>query len=189
MPKAQWGVSASQMREFDREKQFKPYTGPVPPNSVYQFKVAVLKHAPETNDKNPQLRIGLKLVPRNKDEKRFKDYWIMDFAPVTPNTQFRYIPFLDAIGVSEADFERRTIMDNEGNITKIGSWRMDGEQLILAQIRDGEDEKKRPRKEIAWYGALEEAEEYEDEEEEGDEEFDDDDEYDDDDDYDFDDED
>lgn len=176
MPRAQWGVSAREMREFDRENQIKPYTGPEPPGfSVFQFKIVQLKYAPETNNKNPQLRIGLRLVPRNKDERKYRDYWIMDFAPVTPNTLFRYVPFLDAIGVSESDFERNTITDNDGNIKKIGQWRNTGEELILAQLKDGVDDKQRPRKEVGWYGALDEAPE--DEDEDGDEEYDDDEEY------------
>lgn len=168
MPRANWGVSSREMDDFDREKQFKPYTGPVPPLAVYCWRIKVLRYFPATKDKHPQLRIGLELYPRNKNEKRYAGYFLMDFAPVAPKSQFRYVPFLDAIGVSTREFETRTIVDTEGNIQKIGKWRNDGDALILAQVKEGQDEKGQARREIGWYGALEEEpeeeEEYEDDE-------------------------
>lgn len=182
MPRATWGVSSREMDKFDRDKQFKPYTGPTPPLGVYQWKVKNLKHLPATGEKNAQLRIGLELVPRNKDERKFKGYFLMEFAPVASNTQFRYVPFLDAIGVSTREFETRTITDAEGNIKKIGRWANDGEQLILAKIKEELDQNKQLRRAFDWFGPVEEEEEEAyDEDDEGEfdeEEYEDDEEYD-----------
>lgn len=178
MPRVPWGISAGDVDNYDRDSQYKPYAGPIPTNGVYQWKVKKLQHVAGTRDKNPQLRIGLELTPRNKEEKRFKGYFIMEFAPVTEKTQFRYVPFLDAIGVTGREFERSTITDEEGNIKKIGKWRNDGEMLILGQLQDDVDQNGAPRKKIGWMGGLEDLESLPDDDddvEDDDEDYDDDD--------------
>lgn len=181
MPKVRWGISAGNVDDFDRDSQYKPYDGPTPTNGVYLWKIKVLKYVAGTKDKFPQLRIGLELVPREgrKQERRYAGYFMMSFPPVSPKTAFRYVPFLDAIGVSGSDFADRTITDEDGNIKKIGKWRNDSEQLIAAELKDGVDQNNNPRKEIGWMGEpsedYEEAEEDDEEEEyeEGEEEYDD----------------
>lgn len=179
MPRVDWGVSAKDVDNYDRESQYKPYDGPLPPSGVYQWTVKSLKHVSGTREKNPQLRIGLELTPRKgrKDEKKYAGFFVMVFAPITDKTAFRYVPFLDAFGVTGREFERATITDEEGNIKKIGKWRNTGDVMILGQLRDntGEQADKYP-KDIGWVGALTD-DEPEDEEED---ELDDDDEFDDD---------
>lgn len=173
MPRVRWGIKAADVDDFDRDSQYKPYDGPIPANGVYQFQVKVLKYAAATKDKLPQLRIGLELVPRSgrKDERRYGGYFIMVFAPVSSKTAFRYVPFLDALGVSGDDFEERTVTDNDGNITKIGKWRNTGEEIILAEIKDEADQAGNARKGIGWMGYLT------DEDDDGGEELDDDEDY------------
>lgn len=179
MPKVRWGIDASIIDEWDRSSQYKPYTGPTPPNAVYQWRIKVLKYAAATNEKHPQLRIGLELVPResNRDEKRYRDFFVMEFRSIAPTNAFAYAPFLDAIGVSSAEFTQSTITDREGNVTKIGRWRNTGDTLIMGQLVDRDDQNGKSRKAIDWMGAVEEPDEYGDDEydEEIDEEYDDDD--------------
>lgn len=182
MPKVNWGVSSADVDNFDREKQFKPYDGPIPSNGVYRWTIKVLKHVAGTREKNPQLRIGLELVPRTKAEKRMAGYFVMIFPPITERTQFRYVPFLDAIGVSANEFTRGTITDEEGNIKKIGRWRNTGDVTILAELKDDVDQHGNPRKDIGWMGIDEGDDALEDDDEEVDEDDYDDDEGDDEDD-------
>lgn len=172
MPRVQWGVSASDIDGFDRETQFKPYDGPIPPNGVYVWKIKVLKSVAGTREKLPQLRIGLELQPRKgrKDERAFSGYFTMVFRSITEKSVMFYVPFLDAIGVSGRDFESRTIADEEGNIKKIGAWRNDGNQFVKAELKDGVDQHGQSRKEIGWMGP----DTAEDELEEDEEDFDDD---------------
>jgi hypothetical protein len=160
MPKANWGIGASDVDEFDRDSQYKPYTGPTPPNGVYVWNINVLKFVSGTKEKNPQLRVGLELIPREgrEDEEEYEGYFNMDFLPITDKTAFRYVPFLDAIGVSGREFTQRTITDEEGNIKKIGSWRNTGQELIMAQLKDGTDANNKPVKVLGWYGPFEEDE-------------------------------
>lgn len=168
MPKANWGIRASTVDQFDRSSQYTPYTGPIPPNGVYQWHLKKLTYVAATREKLPQLRVGLELDPRNKAEERYGGYWLMAFLNIGENNEFTYVPFLDAIGVTGSDFIDRTITDQEGNVKKIGPWRNTGEEYILAQVKDGRDKDGKPRKEIGWFGPL--PEETDDDEEELDEE-------------------
>lgn len=178
MPKANWGVKSAAIDDFDRDSQYKPYTGPIPPaaGAIYQFRIKVAKFIAGTREKNPQLRLGLELIPREGyDEEQYEGYWIMAFIPVTDKTEFRYVPFLDAIGVSGRDFTQRTMTDEEGNIKRIGQWRNDGEQLVLAQINDKVDQNGNPGREVglimeAEEGYLEDAAAYDEDDGYGDDE-------------------
>lgn len=170
MPRVRWGISGKSIDDFDRSTQFTPYTGPIPPSAVYQWQIKTLKSIAPTREKLPQLRVGLELVPRRKDEERYEGYFIVAFLNIGPKNEFTYVPFLDAIGVSGSDFENRTIADAEGKVQKIGKWRNTGEEQIMAQLADGQDQHGKPRKEIKWFGPLtddddgEEGEDYDDEE-------------------------
>ncbi len=173
MPKVKWGITSGDIDDFDRESQYKPYDGPIPSNGVYEWTIKKLQYVAATKGKLPQLRIGLELVPRKgrKEERRYAGYFIMSFPPVSNRTAFRYVPFLDAIGVSGRDFADRTITDEDGNIKKIGQWRNTGEEMIAAELKDGMDQNNQPRKEIGWMGPL--GEEYDDEADDEEEEYDD----------------
>lgn len=173
MPKADWGIDPAIIDDFDREGQFKPYTGPTPPDGVYRMKVKSLKYAAGTKQKHPQLRPGLELVPRNRDERRYTGYFVMDFVPVSGKTEFRYVPFLDALGVSAKEFVNKTVYDDDGNVTKIGSWRNKGETEILVQLRTEEDQNGQPRKNVKWYGAYDpDADDYDEDEDDDDSDYD-----------------
>lgn len=163
MPRANWGIDASDVDDFDRDSQYMPYAGPTPPNGVYMWQIKVLKFVSADRKKLPQLRIGLELVPReDRDEDQYEGYFLMAFPPVSNRTQFRYVPFLDAIGVTGREFKERTLIDAENNIKKIGKWRNTGEELICAELKDGEDQNGNPRKEIGMFMAVPE-EDYDDE--------------------------
>lgn len=168
MPKANWGIDAEDVDDFDRSTLYKPYTGPIPINGVYLWEIKNLKQvaAPEKG-KLPQLRVGLELVPRDdrEGEEVYAGYFLMAFLYIGEKTKWKYIPFLDAIGVSGREFTRGTLVAEDGSVRKIGKWVNDGKQLILAEQKDGEDANGDPRKEI---GTFLSAEEYmgDDEEEE-----------------------
>jgi len=170
--KVTWGggVTGRALDEADRS-QFTPYDGPVPPNKLFCFRVKMLKKGKSSND-NPQLIIGLELVPRRTrpEEKQYKGYYITDYIVVLESTTFRVAPFLDAIGVSGREFAEHTSVgpkDDRGSkpITKIGHWVNDGKQFVLATLKDGMDQKGNPRKEIAGYRPVEELTSKSDEEE------------------------
>jgi hypothetical protein len=152
VPKADWGIDPGVVDDYDRESQYAPYKGPKVPDGVYRFKVRDVKFAAATKKKLPQLRPWLELVPRSDEERRFKSYTITAFLPVSDRTEFRYVPFLDAIGVTGAEFTGKTVVDEDGKIKKIGKWRNDGETEILAQLRTKPDNEGAMRQEVAWMG-------------------------------------
>lgn len=154
MPKANWGIDASDVDDFDRDSIYKPYTGPIPPDAVYLFQLKKLQFIAGSKSKLPQLRVGLELVPRDDedyDDDKYAGYFIMDFLHISEKTKFRYVPFLDAIGVSGRDFTRRTIHKEDGTVTRIGQWSMSDEEYIYAQLVTGEDQNGGPKKEIRVY--------------------------------------
>lgn len=163
MPRVNWGLSSGAVKNFDRSKQYKPYAGPIPPNGIYAWRVKVVEYQAATKDKLPSLVTGLELVPRFKSEEKYAGYWIRNFMPVADHTTFRWVPFLDAIGVSEQDFYQRTVTGQNGRVQRIGQWRNDGETLILAQLKDGQAKDGSAKKEIGGQWEYEEAESEEDE--------------------------
>lgn len=175
MPRVDWNLSKGVIDDYDRESGYKPYTGKLPDNGVYHWTIAKLVFVAGAKKKNPQLRALLRLEPRDKSEKKYRGYTNMKFMVVADTTPFQYVPFLDAIGVTEKEFKLKTLTDEEGNIKRIGSWKNDGTTVIQGQLQDnrGENADKYPR-EIGWVGALDE--------DEPDDDDDDDDEYEDDDD-------
>lgn len=157
MPRVNWGINSSVIDEFDREAQFKPYTGPVPENGVYQWRVKNAVSVAGTKEKYPQLRVTLELEPRYREEKKFAGYTLMKFMSVADQTAFQYVPFFDAIGITGKDFTLRTFTDEQGNVKKIGPWRNNGKTSVLGLLESskGENADRYP-KQIGWVGVLEE---------------------------------
>lgn len=174
MPRAQWGISASDVDNFDRDSQYVPYDGPIPSNGVYLWQIASLQSIKGDRKTLPSLRVGLRLVPReDRDEDKYDGYFQMAFLPISDKTTFRYVPFLDAIGVSGSEFINKTLTDEEGKIKRIGTWRNTGEELICAELKDNDPDfaHKNPKQVGMFlpaddYYGDEDDEEYDDDEEE-----------------------
>lgn len=155
MPKVNWGIPAGTVDDWDRSSQYKPYDGPIPPKGVYLWLINRLIFVAPTDEKLPQLRIGLELQARTKEEKRYHGYFLMLFRSIGERNAGFWVPFLDAIGVSEAEFRQRTIADQDGNIKKIGAWGNDGKQTIKGLLKD-DNRDGQTRKDIGWMGAADE---------------------------------
>lgn len=146
MPKARWDIEAGDIDGFDRSSQYTPYRGPQPPRGVYSFLIKKAVFIAATRDKLPSLRLGLELLPRDgSDDRTYSGFYFTAFLPISNKTAFRYVPLLDAIGVSSNDFINKTITDAEGNISRIGRWRNDGETIVDVQIQLEEDNKGNPQ--------------------------------------------
>ena len=159
MPTVNWGIAPSDVDSFDRDSQFKPYGGPrdIPLNVVYAWRIASMKFLPATKDKNVQWRVTLVLVPREGfDEDQYNGFPVTDFIPITPSTNFRYTPLLDALGVTGSEFAKQTKTDTDGKVIRIGKWKNSGDTIVVAQLIEREDNKGKMRFEIAAgsYGDL-----------------------------------
>lgn len=153
MGKVKWGGGISQgaIDEVDTEKQFTPYDGPTPPAGVYRFNVKVLKTSTSSNN-NPQLVIGLELVPRSDipEQRRYKGFFLMDYITVLDSVAWRLRPFLDAVGVTSKEFVNGTVTDEDSNVTKIGKKVVKG-TMVAVSIKNGQDQKGNARMEVAQY--------------------------------------
>lgn len=154
MGKVTWGggVSAGDIDGAER-RQFKPYDGPPVPDGLYAFQIKRIRKG-ESSKGNPQLIVGLELVPRQSrpDDKPYKSFYLTDFIPVMGSTVERLAPFLDAIGVTGADLLQRTTDDGseDKNILRIGKVTPLG-KYVLAQIEDNTYEGK-TRKVVSFGG-------------------------------------
>lgn len=162
-----WGLSEGAIDEFDRESVYKPYTGKTPPNGTYQWRVTDVKYVAGTSKKHPQLRAYLSLVPRDAEEHAWSGFRLVKYMNINDKYPGFFVPFLDAIGVSEMDFRKRTVADEEGKIKRIGKFRNNGETIILGQLADNTYEG-RTTKEVKWCGACDDPEIYDEDSEEED---------------------
>lgn len=163
MGKVKWGggLSGGDFDNADRN-QFSPYDGPpVPTNTLFCWKVKILKRGKSTGG-HDQLIVGLELTPRRSrpDEKPYAGFYTTDYIIVREDTLFRVAPFLDAIGVSGADFAERTDVEREADsrgsrsILKIGRWVNNGKNYVMATLVDSDDGKGNPRKKIGSYWPI-----------------------------------
>ena len=160
MPKANWGITSSDVDDFDRSDLYTPYMGELPPSGVvYLWKMKKLQAVAATEDTVPQLRVGLELKPRTVREKKYKGYYIIAFLHISDKAMWKVAPFLDALGVSGRDFTSRTITDESGNVAKIGTWKNTGDFVIAAKLDDNDPEyaQKNPKK-VGWMGEAPDSE-------------------------------
>lgn len=143
MPKVKWfGITVDAIEDAEVRRN-KMYTGPEPKRGVYQFAVR-FKMAKSGND-HDQIRCYMTLVPRDArpEEKKYRDFFMMEFVPVVDSAAFRVRALCDALGVKARDFYEKTVNDKEGWITKFGGLSIDKDGvLLLANIgpdtqRDG----------------------------------------------------
>jgi hypothetical protein len=159
MPRANWEIDASDIDDWDRESQYTPYTGTVPPNGVYRWRIKVAKYQAGDRSRKPQLSLGLELVPRSRDEKVYEGYFAWKNAFPSKKNQFTYAPFCDAIGITGSEFTNKTIVNEDGEISRIGKWRNDGTTTILGLLEDNtwtdSNNNTRTGKAVGWVGVDE----------------------------------
>lgn len=155
MPKASWHVSVKDIDGFERSS-FARYTGPIPPTgAAYLWRVTRLRYIAATEDKHPQLWIGLELVPRRGyKEDRYAGYFLMAFRTITANNRGFWVPFLDAVGIKARDFVNNTVVDAETNVVRIGKWRLTEDTYVMAQLVSTLDLKNQPRTDAGWFAEV-----------------------------------
>jgi hypothetical protein len=125
MPKATWGsgdkaLSAADIDGAEREAPRTRYSGPQPRSGTYRFVIKSMKQGVSSNN-NPMITITSILdgswMPNHKEYDGFP---LWDRLPVMDSTKGRVANFLDAIGATGEDLMRKTIVDENGYITKLG---------------------------------------------------------------------
>lgn len=132
MPKVKWGgdltpddVDSAESRRGD------DYAGDVPPSGIYRFKLRWSKKG-KSEQNNPKLTSLLVLDGSWKPEHKKYDgcpFW--DHMPVTKKTAFRVRQYCDALNITSADFMGKMVIDDEGNVQKIGKLKIADEDLLV----------------------------------------------------------
>lgn len=126
MPRATWGagdkaLTADDINGAERQETTKRYSGPLPMAGTYRWVIQSLKKETSSND-NPMVRVFATLdgswMP-NHEAYDGCPFW--DRIPVMQSTKERLANFLDSIGATGEDLLEKTVLDEQGMITKLGA--------------------------------------------------------------------
>lgn len=130
MPKVKWGsdIDADAIESAENNQG---YTGPLPPSGVYQFKIKFMQKTLSSKN-NPMVKVLLLLNGEYKPEhKKFDGCPVWEQIPVMASTAFRVRELCDALNISAADFMNKTLVDEDGNIQKIGALKIADQDLLV----------------------------------------------------------
>jgi hypothetical protein len=120
MPKATWSSLSTQDID-EAETREGSYAGALPPRGVYRFKVRYMKQG-QSNAGNDKLVVFSTIDGTWKpDHKKYDGCPLWDHMPMTKESAFRAKALCAALGVSASDLMTKTVVDEDGNVTKIGS--------------------------------------------------------------------
>lgn len=133
MPKVKWGGDLDQDAIDSAERrEGGDYTGDIPPKGVYRFKLRFSKKDKAKDSGNPKLTSLLVLDGSWKPEhKQYDGCPLWDHMPVTKKTAFRVRAYCDALNITSADFINKMVIDDEGNVQKIGKLKIADEDLLV----------------------------------------------------------
>lgn len=145
VPKAIWGDGLSEKDIDNASDSMSVYEGEIPPSGPYRFKVRTMK---KTTSKagNPMVSMMVLLDDPRKDiMKKFGGCPVFATVTVTPQTDFQVKRFTRALGISSADFLKRTVVDEDENILKFGTKKIKDADVYVKinakkERRQGEDD-------------------------------------------------
>lgn len=143
MPKVKWGgdltpdaINSAERREGGE------YNGKIPPKGIYRFKLRFSKKD-KSKEGNPKLVSLLVLDGSWKPEhKQYDGCPLWEHMPVTGKTAFRVRAYCDALNIPSEDFMGKMVVDDEGNVQKIGKLKIADQDLLVyvsVKPRNSED--------------------------------------------------
>jgi hypothetical protein len=123
MPKMKWGDAEPDWDELDdaeyEEGDFDRYEGPVPPNNTVLSGVIKKIWGAESQAGNSMFKVLFEAEGNSGDKKKFNGCPIWDNVVWTPQTKFRWQPWLDAVGLTLKDVRQKTITaEDDDNVGK-----------------------------------------------------------------------
>lgn len=125
MPKATWGEGDNPLTAEDIDGAERPeararYSGPLPLAGTYRWTLLGLKKEVSSNG-NSMVRVMAELDGSWKpNHKQYNGAVLFDRVTLTKANAPNVANFLDAIGATSADLMNNSIVDEDGNITKLG---------------------------------------------------------------------
>jgi hypothetical protein len=142
MPKISWNAADEEQiltaDDIDNaEDGFTDYAGDIPPGGVYRFKIKRIKFT-EFNSGNQGYLVLMELDGSWKPaHRKFDGCPLWDRVTMTKAAANFAKAFAAGIGVSSADLISRTIVDEDGVVTKIGKVVPEG-KLVYVSVKRGE---------------------------------------------------
>lgn len=153
MPKATWG-SDIDADEIESAVGFTTYAGDIPKRGVYRFKLRRLKQG-KAKSGNPKVSfMGLLDGTYRGDHKKFEGCPLFADVAVIKNQAAKLKALCAGLGVTAADFLNKSVVDEEGNITKIGVKKITEGMLVYVSTHVGHDLNGEERLETAGDGFL-----------------------------------
>lgn len=143
MPKAKWTDDSDLTAdEIDNaEDSGGAYAGPCPPSGVYEL---VLKRMRKGTSKsgNAKLEMIWEVTKDGgkKDQSKYAGAPLFDHMPVSAASAFRAKALCSGLGVSSKDFMNNMVVDEEGNVLKIGSLKIElSKTTVFANVKREND--------------------------------------------------
>jgi len=152
MGKVTWNTSAKEIDDYEDEGGGSYYEGPVPPASVYRFRLAELKKV-EFRTGSGGLRVTLDVDDPRPGKKQYNGARAWENVIDLESTTFKIKQFLSSIGATGKDWAN-TMVDSDDLVTKIGRVRITDDLHVKAATKLGKDQNGNSRMEIARFLPL-----------------------------------
>lgn len=145
MPKMKWGDNEPDWDELDdaeyNEGDFPRYDGPIPPKNTILTGVIKKVWATESQAGNKMFKVIWEAEGNSGDKKKYNGLSIWENVVWTPQTKFRWQPWLDALGLTLRDVRSKTITaedeDNVGlPVLRINKLKFTGDGVDIRIVTD-----------------------------------------------------
>lgn len=156
MPKAKWSNTDLDKDSIENaETRAGSYAGPLPPKGVYRFKLRYMKEG-ESKEGNPKIVILAVLDGTwRKEHKKYDGCPLFDHLPMLQSMAWRAKALCGALGVTAADLLNKTVVDEDGVITKIGNRAIKEDMQLYISVRTDNSEGYDPKLTVNGGGYME----------------------------------
>lgn len=144
MPRMKWGDEFDELPEEYDGGDFEPYDGEEPPaKTVLRGQVKKL-WITESKQGNRMLKVLFEAGGNQGKRAEYDGWSVWDQIPLLPNCAFRYMPFLESLGLTMDDLKRRCAIaqeeDNVGTpVLKIGTVKFPANISVSTKREKSED--------------------------------------------------
>lgn len=145
MPRMKWGADFDELPEEWDESDFVEYDGPVPPKNTLLNGEAKKVWAATSKKGNDMLVVLFEASGNTGSKKQYNGWSAFDYITLTPDTAFRYGPFLEVIGATLNDVKAKTLVadedDNVGTpVKRIGTAKFPKPCAVITKRERYDDE-------------------------------------------------